>query len=223
MSNPVARERPTKRRGVWGRLRQRASEADSPLPLSAKQNLETIAEVEKRFLNKRSRIERAGDAIARFFGSFIFVVAHLTFLTGWFVVNTGCTSFKVFDPYPFPFLCLLLAIEFILLTTFVLMNQKRLVRQAEHWSHLDLQLSILTEQEVTKSLQMLRHLCQRLGVEEAIDQESHELAQPTPVGAFVEEVERALNQEETKTAAGRSAKAGSAEKEAKSKGVKEDI
>ena len=84
-----------------------------------------------------------------------------------------------------------MGIEFIFLTTFVLINQKHEIRRTEQWWHLHLQLSMLTEQEVTKNMQMLAAVCRRLGLEEhAGDTELHELAKPTPVAAFVGELEK---------------------------------
>jgi hypothetical protein len=47
-------------------------------------------------------------------------------------------------------------VEFIFLTTFVLMNQKHQMGRTEQWAHLDLRLSMLAEQEVTKNMEMLR-------------------------------------------------------------------
>jgi uncharacterized membrane protein len=160
------------------------------LPTTAKKNVETIAQVEKQLLRQRSPMERIGEAIARFFGSLNFIVAHVFFIAGWIALNTGTfTRMQSFDPYPFTFLSFIVGIEFIFLTTFVLLNQKYQMRRAEQWSHLHLQLSMLTEQEVTKSMQMLDMICQRLrlGVS-GQDQELKEMAQVTSVTALVDEI-----------------------------------
>ena len=59
------------------------------------------------------------------------------------------------------------------------MNQNLQFKRQEHWGHLALQVALLTEQEVTKSMQMLHLICQRLGLENpAADEESKDLAQP---------------------------------------------
>lgn len=89
-----------------------------------------------------------------------------------------------------------MGIEFILLTTFVLLNQKFQIRRGEQWAHLHLQLSILTEQEVTKNMQMLQHICRHLKIESLLDdREVHEMIQPTQVHALVGEIERTLDLE----------------------------
>ena len=58
-------------------------------------------------------------------------------------------------------------------------------------------MAILTEQEVTKNMQMLHLICQRLGLENpAADAESKDLAQPTPLAELVEEIEKAREEAE---------------------------
>jgi uncharacterized membrane protein len=163
---------------------------EQPLPTTAKKNVEMIAQVEHQLLRKRSPMERIGEIIARLFGSLTFIVVHVIFITAWIGTNTETFGDgRAFDPYPYPFLSFIVGIEFIFLTTFVLMNQKYQMRRTEQWSHLHLQLSMLTEQEVTKNMQMLHMICQRLRLEEpARDEELKELTQATSVTALVEEI-----------------------------------
>jgi uncharacterized membrane protein len=167
-----------------------------PLSPTAKKNVETIAHVEQRLLGRRTRMDRIGDAIARFFGTLRFILAHALFFTGWFALNAGCISdLQPFDPYPFPFLGLIVGIEFIFLTTFVLMNQNLQSRREEQWAHLNLQLAMLAEHEVTKNMQMLHLICQHLGLEQpSQDREVSELAQATPVTMLVEEIASKLGE-----------------------------
>ena len=94
------------------------------LSATATKNVETIAKVGQQLAGQRTRMDRIGDAIARFFGTLLFIIAHAVFIAVWFVLNLGLFSgVQPFDPYPFPFLGLIVGIEFIFLTTFVLMNQ----------------------------------------------------------------------------------------------------
>ncbi len=164
----------------------------SSLPATARRNIATIAEVEQTLLRRRSPAERMGQAVARFFGSLLFIAAHVFFFTFWIIINTGgFKGIKTFDPYPFAFLSLIVGIEFILLTTFVLLNQKHQIRREEQWSHLHLQLSMLTEQEVTKTVQMLSALCRQSGIRDGLSEnELKEMAMPTSVTAFVGEIEK---------------------------------
>lgn len=165
--------------------------SEATLQPTAKKNIETIAQVEKQLLRQRSRLERVGESIARFFGSMYFIVAHVMFIVAWVLVNTGLIAeVPPFDPYPFAFLSSVVGVEFIFLTTFVLMNQKQQISRSEQWAHLHLQLSMLTEQEVTKNMRMLHHISQHLGLEQRPEdrQEVKELTQATPVTALVDEI-----------------------------------
>jgi uncharacterized membrane protein len=167
--------------------------SQSSVVATAKRNVETIAQLEQQLVAHQSRTERWGGGVADFFGSSRFIVAQVVFGAAWIVMNTAKTAWlRPFDPYPFPFLSLIVGIEFIFLTTFVLINQKHQMRRAEQWSHLHLQLSMLTEQEVTKNIKMLHEITQKLGGKmPARDQEASELSQDTEIAALVDEIERA--------------------------------
>ena len=92
-----------------------------PLSTTARKNIDAIAQVEQQLHGRRSRVERLGDGIAKFFGSVWFIAAHTVFLSIWIVLNIGLLPrLTAFDGYPFPFLGLIIGIEFIFLTTFVL-------------------------------------------------------------------------------------------------------
>ena len=160
---------------------------------TAKRNVETIAQLEQQLVAHQSRTERWGGGVAGFFGSIRFVVAQVLFVAAWIVLNAKrIAGLQPFDPYPFPFLSLLVGLEFIFLTTGVLTNQKHQMRRSEQWSHLHLQLSMLTEQEVTENLKMLHMICQRLELEmRSRDQEVSELSQNTEITALVDEIQKA--------------------------------
>jgi uncharacterized membrane protein len=70
-----------------------------------------------------------------------------------------------FDPFPFGILALFVSSESVFLTIFVLISQNRMARQAERRAHLDLQVGMLAEQELTMMLQMLQKLCQHSGID----------------------------------------------------------
>ena len=170
------------------------SSPSSPLSSTAKKNVEAIARFEQELHERRSTVERIGDRITTFFGSLWFIAAHALVVTAWVAINTQILlEVEAFDPYPFPLLSLVVGIEFILLTTFVLMNQDLQSRRQEKWGHLALQISLLTEQEVTKNMQMLHKICRHLGLEEEPggDLESRDMARATPLAELVQEIEKA--------------------------------
>jgi len=130
------------------------------------QNIEAIAKLEEEALDRRTAAEHASDTIVKSIGSTPFLLLHVLLVGIWSTVNLNLiTGVEAFDPFPFSILALLLAAESVFLTIFVLISQNRMAREAERRSHLDLQVGMLAEQELTVMLQMLQNLCQHAGVD----------------------------------------------------------
>jgi len=160
------------------------------MPPSTEANINTIIRLEENALKQRTFADRISDAIANFVGSIPFVAIHVAWFGVWVGLNLG---FWRFDPYPFALLCMLVSLEGVLLSTFVLIKQNRMSQRADHRSHLDLQINLLAEKEVTKVLQLQRLICQRLGIEEAnADQEVLELSNITAVGNLARQLEEKM-------------------------------
>jgi uncharacterized membrane protein len=84
-------------------------------------------------------------------------------------VNAGAIrGIRPFDPFPFPFLTMTVSLEAIFLALFVLASQNRLTRQADKRSHLDLQVDLLAEREMTAVLQLLQDIAQHLDVQTSV-------------------------------------------------------
>ena len=131
-----------------------------------RKNIRAIADLEERALHQRGTATRLGDAISRVTGSVPFVLFHIVGLSAWFVVNAGIVrGVEPFDPFPFNFLTLVVSLEAIFISVFVLMSQNRMTRQAEKRAHLHLQVNMLAEQELTAILRMVQGLCNKHGVE----------------------------------------------------------
>jgi uncharacterized membrane protein len=69
-----------------------------------------------------------------------------------------------FDPFPFALLTLILSMEAIILSAFILISQNRQQRLADRRAHLDLQINMLSEQENTKVLSVLDEIRNHLGI-----------------------------------------------------------
>jgi len=129
-------------------------------------NIKAISQLEHEALHRRTATERASDLIVKFAGSLTFLLLQVLLGTAWSAVNLNLIpGLKSFDPFPFGVLALLVAFEGVCLMIFVLISQNRMARQAEKRSHLDLQVSMLSEQELTTALEMLQKLCQHAGVD----------------------------------------------------------
>ena len=162
---------------------------------TVKRNIESIAQLEQEFLSQRSAIACFSDRIAAFFSRPTFVVVQFVGMAMWILVNTlGVFGIACFDPYPFCFLGLCVAVEATLLSSFVLMSQNRQNRQADQWAHVNLQVGLLAEQEMTKVLQLLRSMCNKLGMQAiSRDKELNEMVKETHVLALVQELEKAMD------------------------------
>ena len=101
-------------------------------------NIHTVLEMEKKTHRARALPERIGDAIAGFAGSMLFIVLHLLWFGGWVVINLRVLhGVRPFDPYPFTFLTFCVSLEAIILSSFVLISQNHMSRQADERAQLD--------------------------------------------------------------------------------------
>ena len=148
-----------------------------------RKNIRAIADLEQRALHQRSAADRLSDAITRATGSGPFVLFHIIGFSVWILLNVRILpGLEPFDPFPFSFLTLVVSLEAIFLSVFVLMSQNRMTRQAEKRAHLDLQVDMLAEQELTAILRMVQGLCEKQGVEVlARDDRVEELVKETDV------------------------------------------
>jgi uncharacterized membrane protein len=131
-----------------------------PRPAAAvEENIERIAQLEGAARRELTTSERISKAITDFAGSMRFVLLHIAVFGGWALWNTTAGQNLRFDPYPFGLMTMLVSLEGVFLATFVLITQNRMMLQTDRRDHLDLQVNILTEQELTMALRMLRQLC----------------------------------------------------------------
>lgn len=101
-----------------------------------------------------------------------------------------------FDPFPFPFLTFVVSLEAIL-ALFVLASQNRLTQQAERRAHIDLQVTLLAEQESTLTLVLVQDIARRLGIELPAACNDHALAADTDVRSLASEVDARLQTDPT--------------------------
>lgn len=174
-----------------------ADPKDGHLASATERNIETIANLERRFLRDRTWLDYIADTIADFSGSIYFVLLHVCWITLWFLINTGhFFGFRKFDPYPFILLGMVVSVEAVLLSTFVLMKQNRMSQRVDQRDHLNLQVDLLAEEEITKILQLQRALCQRLGIDSVErDPNVKEMAAPTPLQTLADELREKLPKE----------------------------
>src|SRR5262249_49692394 len=96
----------------------------------------------------------------------IFVWVHIAWFGFWVGANTLPFFHPHFHPYPFQFLPLVVSLEAIFLSPFIMISQNRQQRTADRRNHLDLQINLLSEQENSKMLVMMERMMKHIGVPE---------------------------------------------------------
>jgi uncharacterized membrane protein len=110
--------------------------------------------------------DRFADRITDFAGSLRFVRLHVAWFSLWILVNVGTFGASLtFDPYPFGLLTLVVSLEAIFLSTFVMISQNRQAAAAEIRSELDYRTNLMAEREVDLIMRALERMARQQGVE----------------------------------------------------------
>ena len=158
-----------------------------------RQNVQAMRQLEEVAMAKRTGADRVASAIARFCGHMTFVWLHVAFFAGWIAYNS-LPWFNAFDPYPFTFLTLVVSLEAIFLSTFILISQNYDMRISERRNQLDLQINLLAEQENTKMLQILERIARKVDANVVDDPQVRALEEATRPESLVEQIEDAFRE-----------------------------
>ena len=95
------------------------------------------------FTWQRRRLQdRIADRITAFAGSMAFVYLHVAWFAAWIVINV--TGWR-FDPFPFGLLTLIVSLEAIFLSTFVMISQNRESARSDLRAKQDFETNALSE------------------------------------------------------------------------------
>jgi uncharacterized membrane protein len=156
-------------------------------------NVEDIAKLEQQSEQSISRGERLSQIVTNTAGTPWCAAGHLVGFLSWTLWNVVAPSALRFDPYPFGLLTLIVSMEGVILAVFVLISQNRMSAQTDRRDHLNLQVNLLAEQEMTMVLRMLDRIAKRVGTSEAHDEhEARELMEHTNIYELMEELRRRL-------------------------------
>lgn len=137
----------------------------------------------------RTAEERMADAVTHFTGSMRFVYLHLALFGAWIVINLGWVpGVPRFDP-SFVILAMVASVEAIFLSTFVLITQNRMAHLADTRADLDLQISLLSEHEITHVMRLVTAIATQMGIKEAEDPELEEMGRDTPPEEVLQQIE----------------------------------
>ena len=152
------------------------------------QNIEKVQRLEQAAREQRTSADRIAEVIANFCGSMAFVWVHVVWFGGWILLNS-IPGLPHVDPFPFTFLTLIVSLEAIFLSTFILISQNLETRMSERRSHLDLQLNMLAEQENTKMIAILLAIAEKVGAETNRDPHLEALSEETLPERLAEQIE----------------------------------
>lgn len=153
-------------------------------------NIRSILRLRAQSAQNRGLQDRLADGITAGSGRLSFVYLHAVWFGAWILANTGWLGIPVFDPFPYGLLTMIVSLEAIFLSTFVLISQNRLSEEADRRADLDLHVGMLAETELTMVLKMLHAIQEHLGME---IKDAHELADlelPTHPEEVLSEIER---------------------------------
>ena len=153
-------------------------------------NIRTIINLRTKAAKERSLQSRIADVITSFSGRMIFAYVHIVWFGVWILLNTGWFGLRIFDPFPYGLLTMIVSLEAIFLSTFVLISQNRLSEETESRADLHLHIGLLTEHELTRVLQMLDAIQDKLGIVDHANSELADLEMETKPEDVLAEIHR---------------------------------
>lgn len=170
-----------------------ASQGASAGPDQAAQNIGALLDYYAQEEGKITLPQHIIEATGNFIGRPAFPFLILIFVLCWVLVNTALriAGKPPFDPAPFFALQGILCLGALLTSTIVLTKQNRMAKLAEQRAHLDLRITLLTEQKAAKLIDLLEELRRDLpDVKNRDDREASALGQamnPEAVRAALDE------------------------------------
>jgi uncharacterized membrane protein len=162
-------------------------------PAATNHGIREIAQIEKRNHDARSRMDLFSVAITNYAGSGTAILIHLIWFALWILINVhAIRGIAAFDPFPFSFLTMVVSLEAIFLTLFVLISQNRMSEEADRRARLDLEINILAERETTMILRMLNEISGHLRVDGSTRSELEELLEETRIDELAQKLDDAL-------------------------------
>lgn len=104
--------------------------------------------VNEEIEEKLSPLQRVADWIAWFSGSMQFLLLNLIWFAAWISINTLPLGIPQFDPFPFGLLTMIVSLEAIFLSCFVLISQNRQAEKDHVRSDIEYDVNIKAELEV---------------------------------------------------------------------------
>jgi len=134
--------------------------------------------IKARHAGDRTRMEIFATRLTELASSTSFFISHVFAFASWILWNLGLFGLPQFDPFPYGLLTMIVSLEAIFLSIFVLMSQSRESAIGELREELTLQVNLRIEEEITKTLHLVAGLYTRLGHTIGEDPELREMLRP---------------------------------------------
>lgn len=158
-----------------------------------KQHKEIVESFKARSDRNRSWTERLADNLSAIFGSVEFILLNFLWFGTWIAWNTELIPGAVpFDPFPFGLLTMIVSLEAIFLSLFILVSQNRASKVDDLREEVDLNINLLTEQEVTKLLHMVDDIHRHLKLNKSHDKQLTALKKETSVRKIEADIEQSM-------------------------------
>lgn len=158
---------------------------DSTIEQFTRKNIDDILRIERERKAMQPLASRMASAVAAFCSRGTILLIHVLFFAAWIAFNTSPLAF---DPYPFTFLTLVVSLEAIFLSFFIMIGQSASRQESERRHHLDLQINLLNEREMTAMLRLLGKVAERLDIEERDQAEIKKFAYNTDPRTVLEQI-----------------------------------
>jgi uncharacterized membrane protein len=146
----------------------------------------TVEDILKLESLERTVSERIAERIANFTGSMLFISLHVVWFALWIVFNIPWPGFQPIDPFPFTLLTMIVSLEAIFLSAFILMSENRQGRLADRRARVNLQVDMISEREITKLLELVVDIHSELRIRRSTDVELDNMQQATNIDHLTE-------------------------------------
>ncbi len=163
------------------------------LPSTIHENIGTIAEYCERHEQRATPAQKTIEKISLLLGSPIYFAINALFIVCWIAWNASAPVFDLPQPDEPPFYWLqgFVSLNAFIISTTVLIRQNRMAKLAERNAHLDLQISLLSDEKTSKIIAMLEeirrdspHLANKR------DAKADELAKPADTTRVLEAIDQ---------------------------------
>jgi uncharacterized membrane protein len=156
------------------------------------QKQETEASLKSSLDFTKTNVDKFAVFMIDILGSIKFLLLCMLIFATWICWNLDFFHpLKPFDPFPFPILEMAVSIFAIILSISVLINQNRQGRIEKITKQVEFEVNVLAEGEITKVLNMLHEIHQKLGLVSKHDEELEEMKAPTDI----KQIHHALDEE----------------------------